>query len=340
MGVMFDHDAAVELLGAWALDACTDDEMRAVAAHVAQCDDCTREAAKLREAAGWLGALEAVTPPPSLEAAVMATARARRSGAPVRPSTPAELLAHQADALGVLLASLRDHEWDAVTAAGWTVHELVGHLLAAASYLTWHLGLLTEDPAGGETAWVPRSQTVIDGQRGRRPADTAAAWRVQAELLLAHVSGASEAELKRPVPWFDGEAPMVVLAIVHAFETWVHAEDMRRATGRAPEAPSAADVARMSNLAVRLVADFMADGGHEGRAIRVVLTGAGGGDWTLGLGGFEPAGPPDVTLTADVVAFCTLIGGRLSPAQLPRVVEGDGELGDELLRAAASLAFP
>ena len=346
MGVTFDHDSVFELLGAWALDACEDDEARAVEAHVAGCDVCAREAMKLREAAGWLGALDASAPPPALEASVMQTALARRPAPPVVPSTPPQLLAHQADALGSLLASLGPAEWNAATDAGWTSHELVGHLLASASYLTWHLGLLPEDPAHGETDWVPRSEVVINGERHHDPAHTAAQWRLQAELLLAHVAAADDTEMARTIPWFEGHAPLRILAIVHAFETWVHAEDIRRATGRAPQPPSAGDLACMSDLAVQLIAGALRDGGesgHEGRA-RVVLTGPGGGDWTIAIGhaaadGFVH-GVADVTVTADVVEFCVMVGGRMRPDRLPSRIAGDEALAGDVLATAASFAFP
>lgn len=350
MGVTFDHDAVFELLGAWAVDACDDDEARLVEAHIAGCVECAREAAKLREAAGWLGALEAVTPPPSLEASVMATARARRSPAPVAASvtasTPPDLLDHQADELGALLASLRRDEWNAVTAAGWTVHELVGHLLAAASYLTWHLGLLPEDPANGETDWVPRSEAVINGERDHDPAHTAAAWRLQAELLRAHVAAADEAEMARMIPWFEGEAPLLVLAVVHGFETWVHADDIRRATGRAVRAPSPSDLACMSDMAVQLIAAAMRGGEHAGHRVRMRLTGPGGGEWMIDLSGGDILRGPldgelaDVALSADVVEFCTMVGGRMTPNELPCRVDGDGALAGAVLEVAASFSYP
>ena len=342
MGVTFGHEEVAPMLGAWAVDACDADEAAAVEIHIVGCSDCAREAAILREAAGWLGALEATTPPPQLEVAVLAAARTVRRPAAVAPSTAVQLMLHQADSLSALLASLRPGEWSAQTAAGWTVHELVGHLLAAASYLTWHLGLLNADPADGETAWVPRTEAVLNHERARRPEQTAAAWRTQADLLRLHVEGASEAELDRMIPWFDLQAPFRVLAVVNAFETWVHAEDIRRATWRRPQPPSAADLACMSTLAVALLTQALRqrDDINPGQ-VRLVLTGGGGGDWKIPVGhgaGDETA--PTVTLAADVVEFCTLIGGRLRPDELVCSIEGEIPLAQVLLETATSFAFP
>ena len=50
-----DHVSARELLGVYALDACEEDETDAVEAHIAGCDECETEAARLREVAGWIG---------------------------------------------------------------------------------------------------------------------------------------------------------------------------------------------------------------------------------------------------------------------------------------------
>src|SRR3954466_1396801 len=122
MGVSYGHEEIAPLLGAWAVDACAADEASAVEVHIAGCAECAREASVLREAAGWLGALEATPPPPQLEVAVLAAARSVRPPAPVVPSTAAELMLHQADGLSRLLTTLRPGEWSAQTAAGWSVH--------------------------------------------------------------------------------------------------------------------------------------------------------------------------------------------------------------------------
>ena len=69
-----------------------------------------------------------------------------------------------------------------------------------------------------------------------------------------------------------------------------------------------------------------------------MLTGPGGGDWTVAMGRGEPAGAPDVTLTADVVDWCRVVGDRLPAAELACVIEGDDGLGHDLLAAGPALA--
>jgi hypothetical protein len=47
------------------------------------------------------------------------------------------------------------------------------------------------------------------------------------------------------------------VAVIHAFETWVHAEDIRQATGRQPAPPMPADLESMSRLAAQLLGSAM-----------------------------------------------------------------------------------
>src|SRR5436853_1309975 len=80
--VQRDGDAE-DLLGAYALDACDEQDTAAVEAVLAAREDLADEAARLIEAAGWIGATEALTAPPRLRAAVLNAARARRDLGPL-----------------------------------------------------------------------------------------------------------------------------------------------------------------------------------------------------------------------------------------------------------------
>jgi hypothetical protein len=69
-----------------------------------------------------------------------------------------------------------------------------------------------------------------------------------------------------------------------------------------------------------------------------VLTGGGGGDWLVPMSGGEPGGEPDVTLTADVVDWCRLVGDRIAPSEMTYSFEGDPALANDLVSAAPALA--
>jgi hypothetical protein len=66
-----------------------------------------------------------------------------------------------------------------------------------------------------------------------------------------------------------------------------------------------------------------------------VLTGPGGGTWTVPL---SPASERvTAVVSADLADFCRLLAGRWEPGCFPYAAEGDPALARELLRAAATL---
>jgi hypothetical protein len=100
----------------------------------------------------------------------------------------------------------------------------------------------------------------------------------------------------------------------------------------------------MSDLASRILPLALAGSGreHDGTTARLVLTGPGGGDWLVPMGaGTDSSGlaaAPDVTVTADVVDWCRLVGDRVTPELLAVQVDGDAALGRDLVAAAPALA--
>jgi anti-sigma factor RsiW len=77
------HPGVTELLGAWALDACSVEEAAGVEGHLAGCPACRAEAARLGRAVAGLAATVASAPPGRLRGAVLAAAfwRLRAIGA-------------------------------------------------------------------------------------------------------------------------------------------------------------------------------------------------------------------------------------------------------------------
>jgi hypothetical protein len=77
---------------------------------------------------------------------------------------------------------------------------------------------------------------------------------------------------------------------------------------------------------------------HREKTARFVLTGAGGGDWLIPLGFGEVGATADVVLTADVIDWCRCAAERLAPEALPRTVDGDPALADDLVAASSAFA--
>ena len=78
---------------------------------------------------------------------------------------------------------------------------------------------------------------------------------------------------------------------------------------------------------------------REGKTARLVLTGDGGGEWLVAMDGSGLSShEPDVTLTANVVDWCMLVGDRIASDEIAHTVDGDTRLAEDLLAAAPALA--
>src|SRR5262245_19677434 len=326
-----EHERIREALGAYAADGCDGDELRAVEAHLAGCRPCAEEAGRLRRAAGRPAADPRAPPPARLRESVLAAAFARRrpaapaasasddsaSAAPARPPAAAEVYASQVRELDALLAELSAEEWQARVVDGWTVEDLMGHLTASDRALAIELGLRGTSGAVGD---LP-------------PASARTAWREQAQAVLEHVTGRGPDALDRPVHVADPRHPRQPVRVAlaqRAFEAWIHTADIRSALGRPAQPPPAGMVRGIVDLGVRLLpsALHLAGAEHPGRTAQLVLDGDEGGRWTVPLGpGTAPAAPA-VTVAADAVEFCFLMGNR-RPASVARTVGGDPTLADD-----------
>jgi hypothetical protein len=97
----------------------------------------------------------------------------------------------------------------------------------------------------------------------------------------------------------------------------------------------------MAELAVQTLPLALAARGfsYAGRTARVVLSGPGGGEWTIACGATEKAGAvPDVVLRMPVVDFCRRFADRLPVDDLSFDTEGDADFGRALVEAAPAFA--
>jgi uncharacterized protein (TIGR03083 family) len=325
-----------ELLGAYALDACEPDETAAIAAVLARRPDLAREAERLSSVAAWLGATEAAEPPGGMRDRVLDRARARRSG---RADSVIDVYLSLSEQLARAIDDLPDDALDVVTPNGLTAHDLVVHMAAQESLLAQNLGAPTIDDLHEEEI-VARTEALLPRFAGRDLDDAVALWRDSVEANRAW----AVANPDRTAIWRGLGLTRDDTLLVRSFEAWVHTDDLRRAAGRSGAAPEVRHLSLMSDLARRILPLALAVAGHEhdGRTARLVLTGDGGGDWLVPMGAGSADAPPDVTpdvtVTADVVDWCRLVGDRIAPDALRVVVDGDEVLGRELVAAAPALA--
>ncbi len=321
-----------ELLGAYALDACEPDETAAIEAVLARRPDLAREAERLSSVAAWLGAAEAAEPPGRMRDRVLDRARARRSGS---ADPVIDVYLSLSERLAQAIDDLPDDALDVVTPNGLTAHDLVVHMAAQESLLAQNLGAPTIDDLTEEEI-VARTEALLPRFAGRDLDDAVALWRDSVEANRAW----AVANPDRTAIWRGLGLTRDDTLLVRSFEAWIHSDDLRRASGFATSPPESRHLSLMSDLARRILPLALAVAGreHDGRTARLVLTGDGGGDWLVPMGAGNAGAPPDVTVTADVVDWCRLVGDRIAPDALRVEVDGDEALGRELVAAAPALA--
>ncbi len=322
-----DHDAVGQTLGAWALGACGYDEAIGVLAHLDGCAGCLAETALLSRAAELVGAAQPEPPAPGLRARTVAAAvavRAPAAGIGAAVSGYREQIA----GLLVLLDRIDRDQWSLPVPRHGTVGGLIAHLSGNDRVL---LDAISH-PRG------PDVRPVLSA-----PADPIR-WRLQADLLARRFAAASSSVLTRLVPLAGPgriRRPAAEALVQRVFETWTHADDLRRVLDLPTRPPGGADLGRIVEFGLRLLPMALVRTGrqHRGRTAGLVLTGPGGGRWTVPLGAATRSGrgEPGVLIVATAVDFCTVMAGRLPPDALPCTVVGDSRLALDLLHAAATL---
>ena len=250
MGVTPDHR---DLLGAYALDALDADEVAIVEELLERDPDAAREVERLRGAASWIAATEALAPPRDLRTHLFERTKV----------VPPEVRAYrQAVARHEsLLGSISEYELDAVTANGLSVGDLVVHLAAMESAVAETVGL----PCTVSDATDVEIRT--DAYRavyGADPLDAGRrAWRDASEALDAW---AMKDDGTARLPWSGFEVTRRTALATRAFELWTHDDDVRVALGRDREVPTEPELALMSDIAVGILPACVASTGRPAAA--------------------------------------------------------------------------
>jgi uncharacterized protein (TIGR03083 family) len=282
---------------------------------------------------------EQEVPAHSLRPQLLAGARARR-----RPAAPtaawAEPYAGRVAAMDALLASAVDDDWSRIIVEGWTLQELVAHLAAKDGLLAASVGAPVLGPPIGAVDSMSRTGDVQAYERARSPEQTRRDWRAQADALCRHLAGLPSAT---PATLDGMELGISDHILARSLETWIHTADAAQTAGiRLPD-PIAGHIRPTADLCARLLPWTMLFGGLDGtgRTLHLTLTGEGGGEWRVALGveDAEP-GEPDTHITADVVKFCFLLGGRGDPSDFPADLAGDLSLARDVLATAPAFSGP
>ncbi|MEU4178097.1 zf-HC2 domain-containing protein [Streptomyces sp. NPDC026589] len=366
-GIDLPHRVLKALLGAWALSACSAEETAAVEDHLTACAPCADEALRLRDAVGLLHTDGSLDLDPTLRSRVMDGCLGRR---PARIPVPEYAAPYDAETarLDALLRDIGDSEWHAPVRLRWfeeerevsrrtTVAGVIGHLTAVDGLLSAALGL--DDPlGGGEAPLDPTERTERHWSAAHRPPTRAVRepWRAQSHDLIRTASFAGRNVAETSVSYGAFALPLQDALLDRAFECWVHGGDIADAVDYPYEAPSAAHLHRMIDLAARLLPAAMAGrrraglagpakdlvtAGAPGRSVHLEIEGHGGGDWYIALDSPAALGSPERTVAQvalDGVEFCRLAAGHISPVEAAAGQEGDREAIRDVLFATASLS--
>jgi len=317
-----------DLVGAYALDACEPGEVEAIERYVAAHAEAAAEVERLREVAAGIGAAGASRPPVALRERLLHTAHQR-----VAPIAVDVALQRETDRFESFLSTLDPSELDTPTENGLTVRELVQHVeaidrafvVAADDPNSAYIGpddvaVITADDLPARTA-EPFAETVTRFRRTR------------ARLTELH----DRLPADQRVAGYGRDNTLVV----RAFETWTHHDDARRALGREIVLPDAEVMRTMAELAMRSLPLALAVRGtaRTGCTARLVLEGAGGGEWMVPCSpGEAPSANADVEVRASVVDWCRRFADRIEVEDLPVSIDGDAELARDLVAAANAFA--
>ncbi len=303
-----EHDRASQLLGAWALDACTATEHALVDAHRGRCQECAAEAEILLHSVLDLGAR--MRPPADLRGTVLRAARTVRRAPAV---VVAEPYAAEVCKLDRLLATCT---------AG-------------------HFGLRQAVP--------PPQPHPVDGFRARTeaaqawareqdPALVRDAWRGQAGALTRHMVGSDAPPGAARIDYGGSSWPLDLVLLARAFETWIHADDVRGVLGVPLDPPVPGHLFLFTRALMQLLPGALTATGIDqpGGYVRFALTGDGGGDWDLPLGSGLARAQPVAAVTMDVLDFCYLVGGRRDLDLVEHRISGDTRVAAGVLAVAAA----
>ena len=335
-------------LAALALDALEADERDDVESRLGSDPAAAAEAARLQEAASWLGSLAAATPAVDLRHRVLDAAQERRAAGvgvdpdPAAAIDPVDIFRRGITASIAEIEALSPSDWSApLLKREWNVREMVGHLLGAARYLDGALGrdeAIRDLPLAEHVAFT---QPWIDAERSSSPSDSTRAFAEAFTALAEHAQALDAEALATTTQYYGFDVQRSTALVAASFELWAHVDDIRRAVGHEPLELSGDELSLMCRLAGGILPFTMGYVGtpHPGRTARLVLTGAGGGTYVVSTGAdTPPPGEEDALVVVDALSFCRIAGRHLDVDDLDLDIEGDETFARDMLSSARVLA--
>lgn len=345
-------DELLDGLAAYAIDALDDGERLAIEATLLADDGAASIAAAFQAAAVEYAV--AAEPelrreaPPSLRADVQAAAFAARPPIAVSTADACDTHLIESERFELLVQRLGDEQWaaalDAQEFAGWTVRDLHAHVASNEALLAQALGAPIGVPEIDDSN-EQRTAAVIERHRTMSTTDTVAEYRRARLAADRSARDRSDVGLDEPISFWGQPMRARDALVLRSFETWTHADDIRRAVGLPSSPPPAPVIKRMSMTAASWLPMAIAatTPDHHDKTIVLDLTGPGGDRYHVSLGDLDrdlADVTPDAVLHIDVVAFCQGVGKRayLFDGGIPFDAEGELELADDVMAKIDLLA--
>lgn len=231
------------------------------------------------------------------------------------PGSVEALLVEVSDALDADLDTLDAEAWGWPVVHGMTVQATIAHLAAV-----HHVALEAVLEPGRPLRALDLDEVTdrwMSQHAGETPEQTRVAWRTSVHRLR-HILHGPPNELS----WLGRAVVPSTLALDRAFETWVHANDIRRVTNRSSLDPSGEHFALLCGYVVDLLPGALATSSRTHDAVlTVALSGPGGGTFTVPLGSGCASGN-EGALQASARELCLLVGDRIDPADFACTVRG------------------
>jgi uncharacterized protein (TIGR03083 family) len=271
-----------------------------------------------------------------------------------------ELVPEERAALLELLAELTDAEWFRPTVCtGWTVHDVVSHLLGVdVQFLSGGRDRFGGPPGTAPTGDLTDWATLVAFINGRNAGWVEATRRISPRLLrelLAFTGEAIAAYLPTvdleaigvPVSWADpGPAPAWLHIAREYTERWTHQQHIRDAVGKPGFTDRRHFAPVLDAFARALPHTLRVTPAAPGTRVRLVITGAAGGRWTAVRGDErwalddDHAAPVAATVTIDQGVAWRLFTKGLASDEADRfvAVAGDRALAAPMVRMVTIIA--
>ena len=245
--------------------------------------------------------------------------------------------------LAELLASLPAEAWGRPALPGWTVHDVVSHLVGGERMMAG--APLPDIPTGSNDGPHIRNDIArvneawVVALRDLSPSEMVDAFRAITGERLAKLRSMSEDDFEAPSWTPVGDATYGRYMEIRVFDFWMHEQDIRAAAGvPGHEAGPAAELSLQEVIRSLGYIVGKRAGFPDGTSVEIRLSGPMPRTLQVVVEGRarlvdELAGPPTASVELNSTLFCRLAGGRQDPvAALPQIeLGGDQQLGRQLV---------